>query len=224
MKPGFYSAFALLITMGTASAHLLAGSLMPKEGTFVVGATMSIEWIASQAHDGKYDIYLSKDGGVTFTEIVGPYQGSLKDGGKNAYPWKVTSAYVSTKFRIRVCQLFGGHCVQPNVYMMDSPTNMIIANVSGISQNNNTGMLDPQMQFLADNKNLTVAFTLSQERNISLKAFDVDGKLVATVANGKKGAGEYRFPVLSNATNFKGPLVFKLEAGEEVFTQIWSGW
>jgi hypothetical protein len=122
-------------------AHLQAGSLKPAgTETYAVGENISIEWVATQAHDGRYDIYYSKDGGKTYpVELAGPWQGSKTDGAKNVYLWKAPAAAASSQVRIRICQLYGGHCVEPGTYMMDSPANFTISATTGIESGNQTG-------------------------------------------------------------------------------------
>lgn len=208
------------------SAHLKAGSLTPAGGeTFAVGANISIEWVATQAHDGKYDIYYSKDGGKTYAvELAGPWQGSKTDNGKNVYLWKAPAAAASSQVRIRICQLFGGHCKEPGTYMLDSPADFTISTSTGIERDNQAGAIEPRLDFSADDKGLVTSFTLTGEHDISLKAFDVSGKCVATVVEGRIGAGEHRLPVFQDRSQVKGPLMFMMTLdGRAGTTQTWQG-
>jgi len=208
------------------SAHLLAGSLKPAGGeTFAVGENITIEWVATQAHDGRYDIYYSKDGGKTYAvELAGPWQGSKTDGAKNTYLWKAPAAAASAQVRIRICQLFGGHCVQPGTYMMESPANFTISTTTGIAPENQAGTGEPRLDFSADGKGLAASFALTGEHEVSLKAFDVSGKCVATVVEGRLGAGEHRFPVFQDRSEVKGTLMFTLTLdGRAGTTQTWKG-
>jgi hypothetical protein len=207
-------------------AHLLAGSLKPAgTETYAVGENISIEWVATQAHDGRYDIYYSKDGGKTYpVELAGPWQGSKTDGAKNVYLWKAPAAAASSQVRIRICQLYGGHCVEPGTYMMDSPANFTISATTGIESGNQTGAVEPRLDFSTDGKSLVASFALSGEHEISLKAFDVSGKCVATVVEGRLGAGAHRIPVFQDRSEVKGPLMFTMTIdGRTGMTQTWKG-
>ena len=208
-----------------ACAHLSAGSLKPAGGeSFAVGENISIEWVATQAHDGRYDIYYSKDGGKTYAvELAGPWQGSKTDNAKNVYLWKAPAAAVSTQVRIRICQLFGGHCVEPGTYMMDSPANFTISATTGIERQNQAEAIGPRLDFTADGKSLVTSFALAGEHEISLKAFDVSGKCVATVVEGRLGPGEHRFSVFQDGADVKGPLMFTMTLdGRAAMTQTWN--
>ncbi len=208
----------------SVSAHLLAGSLTPKGGeTYAVGENISIEWVATQAHDGRYDIYYSKDGGKTYAvELAGPWQGSKTDNAKNVYLWKAPAAAASTQVRIRICQLFGGHCAEPGTYMMDSPANFTISTSTGLEREKQAS--EPRLDFSEDGKSLVAAFTLTGEHEVSLKAFDVSGKCVATVVEGRIGAGEHRLPVFQDGAEIKGPLMFTMTLdGKAGITQTWKG-
>jgi hypothetical protein len=207
-------------------AHLQAGSLKPAgTETYAVGENISIEWVATQAHDGRYDIYYSKDGGKTYpVELAGPWQGSKTDGAKNVYLWKAPAAAASSQVRIRICQLYGGHCVEPGTYMMDSPANFTISATTGIESGNQTGAVEPRLDFSTDGKSLVASFALSGEHEISLKAFDVSGKCVATVVEGRLGAGAHRIPVFQDRSEVKGPLMFTMTIdGRTGMTQTWKG-
>lgn len=209
-----------------ALAQIQAGSLKPAGGeTFAVGSNISFEWVATQAHDGKYDVYISKDGGATFpTELVGPFQGSTTDGAKNTYVWKATAAWASTQVRFRICQLYGGHCTQPGVYTVVSPANFTITTSTALSPEARKDSRESRLAFSADDKNLTVAFSLAEEKTVSLKAYDVTGNLITTVAEAKIGAGAHRYTLPSSQVDLKGPLVFKLQVGgEAAITQVWTG-
>jgi hypothetical protein len=206
------------------SAHLLAGSLKPAGGeTFVVGENITIEWVATQAHDGRYDIYYSKDGGKTYAvELAGPWQGSKTDNAKNSYLWKAPAAAASAQVRIRICQLYGGHCAEPGTYMMDSPANFTITTSTGLEREKQAD--EPRLDFSADGKSLIAAFTLTGEHDVSLKAFDVSGKCVATVVEGRIGAGDHRIPVFQDNAEIKGPLMFTMTLdGKAGITQTWKG-
>lgn len=226
MIKSLLSVLAAMAAAVPVCADLVVGSLKPAGGeSFPLEATISIEWVASVAGDGRYDIYYSKDGGATFpVELVGPWQGSKVDNAKNIYPWKVPAALASNQMRIRICQLSGGHCVQPGKFMMDSPANFSISASTGLSRNGAAVESGPGLDFISGQGNLSVSFSLPEAGKASLKAFDVSGNLVATVADGRLDAGTHRFEVPADPDATQGALVFKLEVeGREAVTRIWNG-
>ncbi len=227
MKTQILSGLAFFMAALPATAHLKEGSLKPS-GTesFQVNNTMTIEWVATQAHDGRYDIYFSKDGGKTYPlEMAGPWQGSKTDGGKNTYLWKIPTDAVTAQGRIRICQLSGGHCVQPGVYTMESPANFTItAAGTDITPDNQIPNHESGLDLLAENGKLDIRFRLDQAQNVSLKAYDATGTWVATLFQGAKEKGEHRVTAITNGSDLKGPLVFKLQIGEnQVLSQMWQG-
>jgi hypothetical protein len=227
MHKVIYCALALVLISIPASAHLKVGSLKPAGGeTHYVDSTITIEWVATQAHDGKYDIYYSTDGGKTFpVELAGPWQGSKTDNAKNLYLWKIPKAAISENVRIRICQLYGGHCVQPGTYMMDSPEDfkILAEKTTGIFQISDLDQNATRLQFLNTNGNFEIKFSLIESQKVSLKAYDVAGNLVAIVADTYLEKGEHRIGLASEVTQAQGPLVFKWMVGDKVISsQIWS--
>jgi len=216
-----------LFTSISTFAHLQEGSLKPEGGEiFEVGETMAIEWTANIAHDGRYDIYISYDGGETFPdEIVGPWQGSTKDGEKNVYLWELTEEAVTGQMRVRICQLYGGHCKEPGTYMLDSPQDFSVIMPVGVNDGLNKNSDDARMHLISTQNTLTISLNLPQDQNISIKAYDIKGHFVATIASGRQVSGDHQFTYSLDNLKHKGPLVFKLKQGlQDVSSQIWNGW
>lgn len=227
MYPFNLGCLAISLAALSASAHLKAGSLKPAGGeSFQIGKTVTIEWSTDQAHDGRYDIYFSSDAGKTYPlELAGPWQGSKTDGAKNTYLWSPKAEHATTKGRIRICQLSGGHCVQPGVYMMDSPADFTIAEAATAIQGEKTStQVGAAMELLADNGTLNIRLNLTEAQTLSVKAYDVAGNWVATFAQGDFKKGEHQITAIEGTTTFKGPLVFKLDLGANgVTSQLWNG-
>ena len=130
-----YRLTAVMLAISLPSlAHLDQASLKPAGGeTFKPGDVMTIEWMATQAHDGKYDIYYSSNGGTSWpTEFAEAWQGPTTNNTKVTYRWTIPANTANTtQGRIRVCQLFGGHCIQPGTYTIMS-TNFTISNTTAV--------------------------------------------------------------------------------------------
>jgi Lytic polysaccharide mono-oxygenase, cellulose-degrading len=222
-----FSALVFSVAAMTASAHLKAGSLLPAGGeTFQTGKAITIEWTATQAHDGRYDIYFSEDGGKTYPlEMAGPWQGSKTDGAKNTYLWTPKAEHETTQGRVRICQLFGGHCVQPGTYMMDSPANFTIsAQATALQSEKPSAEASAPFALIAGKDKLDLRFTLAETQNVSIQAYDVSGTLVATIAQGEFAKGEHQMKALESTAQFKGPMVFTLDLGKNgTVSQMWSG-
>lgn len=224
MKNWLYFVSSILVFTAPIRAHLLVGSLKPAGGeSFKPGEVMTIEWVATQAHTGKYDFYFSKDGGKTWpTEFAENWQGSKTDNGKNAYRWTIPAGTNTTQGRIRVCQMFGGHCTEPGIYTMDSQ-NFTISNTAGLQDGMGAPIQAPSIRFRSKSHSIEVAFDLSEAMEVSLLVFDAEGKQVESLFEGRLQAGAHRFSALSNQVESSGPMLVRLKRGDEVTSRIWGG-
>ena len=214
----------LLALASLASADLDQASLKPVGGdTYKVGDGVNVEWVATKAMTGKYDIYISIDGGKTYPTSmeVGNWQGPTIDGSKATYRWVFKAAHVSTEARFKVCQLAGGHCTQPGVYTISTPANFIVSSSSGI-QSGPVGAA-PSLRFVPESRSLEVSFGLGDARQVEVQAFDTRGKLLVSLDKGRMEAGDHRFSVFSNRLDASAPILFKLKVGDQVTTQSWNG-
>ncbi len=222
---GFLYVLLLLALFNPAFSHLEVGSLLPKGGeTFYVGDAMTIEWNTLQAHDGRYDIYFSKNGGETYPlEMAGPWQGSRTDGEKNTYLWEIPEDAVTTQGRIRICQLAGGHCKDPGVYMMDSPENFSIEEEPASIGRNIKSAINPYNFSITSLENrLDVHFNLAEGNSVSLKAYDLSGKLLSTLIEKNLAGGNYEFSYDRGLSGNSSAVVFKLEVnGLFAASKIW---
>ena len=220
MKSRIHFALAVLALSVPATAKLLDGSLKPDGGeAFKPGETITIEWTATTAENGKYDIYLSKDGGKTWpTEFAEGWQGSTVDGAKNAYRWAIPSGINTTQARIRVCQLSGGHCVQPGVYTLASG-DFTISPTAGIGAENLSGYGSSSLTFLPGGNGLEIQMKLSEAGPVLLQVLDASGKVVESLIDERLDAGEHRRSLVSKRLGSAGPMFVRLvQAGR---TRTW---
>lgn len=200
-----------------AAARMVSGSLKPSGGeSFKPGEVMTIEWVASQADNGKYDLYFSKDGGKSWSiEFGEAWQGSTVDNAKNTYQWTIPAGTNTTQGRIRVCQMSGGHCAQLGVYTLISQ-DFTISNTIAVAPS----VLDrsaPAFSFSPESRTLEVEFDLSQGTRVVLEAFDARGHKVADLLERTLAAGHHRLSVSSRRLEGHGPLLFRLSRGSQAF-------
>lgn len=212
--------FLFLLAALPSAATLVAGSLKPAGGeAFKPGDVMTIEWTASKADNGKYDIYLSKDGGKTWpTEFAEGWQGSTVDNAKNAYRWTIPAGTNTTLARIRVCQLSGGHCVQPNVYTLASG-DFTISPTASVPEART--FAPPRFDFRPEAAVLEAEFQLAEGAEVSLRAYDTEGRLVAETPAGRLESGKHRLSLSSGRLAGSGPFLFRLQQGSNSTTWTW---
>lgn len=211
--------FALAATQ--VGAHLKAGSLLPKGGeTVAIGQKVEISWFQDTGHDGLYDIYYSKNGGTSWVEFEEGWQGPKTDGVKVAYSWTVPANAATAQAKIRVCQMAGGHCTNSTYTLVSA--NFTISATNSVQSA--VGALPSQLRFDAAAGAVEASFEMESEGRVLVEAFDVDGRLVATVYEGVRGAGPQRLSVRSTAlAGSKGPFAIRLIAGSKVFSEFTEG-
>jgi hypothetical protein len=212
---------AVAVSTTFATAQLKQGSLSIKGGeTFKVGQVVQVTFTQLVGNNGLYDFYWSKDGGVKWTETVGNWQGPKGDNALVTYPWTVPNA-VSTTVQFRACQMAGGHCTDP-AYILKSP-NFTITATSGVLAPAGHAPA-PSIRYDAATRSLEAAFELAKAEPVSLQVIDAGGRVVATLAEGRREAGFLRVSVFSNRLeNASGRFLLKLDLGAESFTQPWNG-
>jgi hypothetical protein len=234
LRNGLKAGLLILMVAGLASAHLTEGSLSIKGGeSFTPNQSITITWSVGVLHSGS-DIDLSLNGGTSWTTLK---EGFEESKGSNSFKWTVAGAATKTA-RIRICQ--HGSSTSPGCrdsdvtnspsetiprnngnYILVSPA-FTIAAVTGLSQpvaSQSAFALD----FNPDTRNVNVSFALAENGPVLLQAFDVGGRLVATLAQDEFTAGEHKLSLFSNALAANdGSLVFKLKAGGQVQSRIWT--
>lgn len=214
------TAITLLATAFAAVAHLDQATLtVTPAGPYRPGTAITIEWVATQAHDGKYDLYYSSNGGTSWpTEFAEAWQGPTTNGTKVSYRWTIPANTANTtQGKIRVCQLFGGHCTQPGTYTI-STANFTISNTTGLQET--AGQSAPSLQYQAFARTVDLVLPMESGALVTLKAYDAAGKEVAELLSRKLEAGNHRLSFFSNRLEGRGPLLFRLTRGAE--TTTWS--
>jgi hypothetical protein len=226
MRTKNWQAAGLLVlsAMGMAGAHLDASGLKPAGGeTFTVGTPTKITWKVSVPHDGKMNIDFSKDNGSTW-KTVKAY--TAAGTGDQEFNW--TPDATTEQGKIRICQTAGApactdaqNTSNPGTsapYILVTSSFKVVA-VTGISQRSQPAG-DDFVAFNPDARSLDVFFQLAEVDDVALQAFDAQGHLLATLLEGRQGAGAHKLSVFSNRLNsFSGALVFKLKVGDKVSAQ-----
>lgn len=207
-----------------ASAHLKAGSLLPKGGeTLKVGDVVTVSWTDDEIHHDRIDISLSKDNGTTWTDIRTGAPDEEKNG---VFKWTVPASAVSTTAKIRVCQ--SGPCTPAQntnrttgnggPWYMTSTTLTVQASTALNATAATQGLT---VDFDPASRNVEVSFALAAAGNASLQAFDLEGRLVATLVDGRYEAGAHRFSVFANSLGSAQGLVLKLTVGGATRSHTW---
>lgn len=213
-------AMFLSLSALAASARLVSGSLKPSGGeSFKPGEVMTIEWVASQADNGKYDLYFSKDGGKSWSiEFAEAWQGSTVDNAKNTYKWTIPANINTTQGRIRVCQMSGGHCVQVGGYTLVSQ-DFTVSNSNAVAPAAPEAAA-PQFAFSPQAGSLEVEFDLPEAGQVTLDAIDAAGQRVAGLLDRRLEGGPHRLSMSSHRLQAAGPLFFHLTRGDR--TSVWK--
>lgn len=211
-------AIPLLASALVAGAHLDQASLtLTPAGPYRPGTAVTIEWVANVAHDGKYDLYYSSNGGTSWpTEFGEAWQGPTTDGAKVAYRWTIPANTANTtQGKIRICQLAGGHCVQPGTYTI-STANFTISNTVGLGEA--AGASAPSLAYQPFARTVDLVIPMVSAELVTLKAFDAAGKEVADLLSRRLEAGHHKLSLYANRLEGHGPLLFRLTRGAETTT------
>jgi hypothetical protein len=211
-----------LLAAGMAAAHLANGSLKPAGGeNLKPGDSFTISWTENIHHAGGTDIDFSKDNGATWTLVK---HGFADAEGANSFKWTVPDMPTTTG-KIRVCLAAGGNCADVKVSSPSDVPYTLVSNVftvaAGSAIEGQASAGAASLRFDPATRNVDVSFALASDRDVRLQAFDSQGRLVATLVEGRHAAGVYRFSVYSNRLNAaSGPLVFRLQAGDELLSTL----
>lgn len=227
MNPKCILAF-ILGAAGLASAHLEAVSSPTAGQSFAPGSTVNLRWGVDIAHSGQ-DIAFSTDG-QTWTTVATNINRS-----QESYNWTVPDSLNSTTVRLRVCQRDGSSvqgCTNSNnsnslvstvqgqggrVYVAISPVFTVSAGTFALSSAD--GLMGARIRFDASVRSLEVAFPMEKAGRVTLQAFDTQGKLLATLLEENRSQGGHRVSIHSSALDASKPMVFRLQAGDQVFQQ-----
>jgi hypothetical protein len=211
-----------------ASAHLSPTDLAPVGGaTLKIGDPFVITWTETVHHD-LTDLALSVDDGATFTNFKTGFQDI---NGKNTFKWTVAGAE-SKKAKIRICQESGKPCTNADKvtdnsgnaghYVLITSAFTITAGTSALQAVQHAEQ-PYSIGFNPGTRNVDVSLGLARAEDVSLQAFDFQGRLVATLTQGRFEAGEHKLSLFSNRLESSAKsLIFRLQLGNQVLTQAWT--
>jgi hypothetical protein len=218
------ASLALVAFTGTlASAQLKVGSLSIKGGeTFTVGQVVNVSLVQSLGqNNGKYDFYFSSNGGGSWTEIIGNFQGPKGDGDTVKYNWTIPNKPTTTG-QFRACQLAGGECTDAK-YILKSG-NFTITTVSGVRALQEAEAAGVSFRYDAVTGSLEAAYTLASAERTSLQILSADGRVVSTLVDEEQTAGAHKISVFSNSlASINGHFILKLNLGSRSITRSWNG-
>jgi hypothetical protein len=114
-------------------------------------------------------------------------------------------------------------CGEISLYEFGSETDMgSIANITGGPQNNETTRVDPIFfEGLYPNPakgDLKIKFNLPNERKLTVKLYDVTGRLISEIFNGRLKIGTNEIPIRSNKLT-AGIYFIRIKVGEDTITE-----
>jgi hypothetical protein len=204
-----------------AKAQLKSGSLSIKGGeTFTVGQKVSVTLVQVKAgtgtRAGKYDFYFSGNGGTSWKEMIGNWQGPTGDNATVTWEWNITQAPTTTGI-FRACLLSGGECTDPT-YTLKSEAFTIVAQGTPVLPL--AGSAAGRLDFDAATGSFAVAFSLESPAHATLQAFDSRGRLLATLLDADQAAGDHALSLFSNRLgSMHGAVAFKLAWGGSSLTR-----
>jgi hypothetical protein len=219
-----------VVAVGMAGAHLNGKHLSPEGADILkIGVPFTISWVVDVAHGKGTDIAVSRDNGTTWTDIK---TGIAEAEGTNTFSWTVTGPAV-TQARVRICQQSDTPAPCTDADKSNSPTaapngHYVLITSSfkieeGTAVNDVDRMGGIAIGFDPQSRNVEVSFPLAQAQDVSLQALDLQGRLVATLVQGRYAAGEHKLSVFSNRLEGSAKaLVFRLKLGEQVYTRSWT--
>ena len=210
-------AAAVCISATASSAHLKQGSLSPKGGeTVVVGQKVVISWVQTLGHDGKYDLYLSKNGGSSYSEFGTRWQGPTTDGDTVKYPWTVPNSPGATT-QLRICQLAAGECTDAD-HILKSANFTIAPAGSGVVPFADAAA--PTLEFDPASRTVMAAFALAAPGRVTLLALDAQGRVLANLYDGEMEAGSHAFSLFATRLrSVSGQVIFRLSFGDGAITR-----
>ncbi len=221
-----------LAAASLAVAHLSTSKLEPEALTMLfVGKSTTIKWMVVAAHNQGTAIAVSRDDGATWTDIKTGY--SESPGLVNSFNWTVTGP-ASEKVKIRICQgsdtpapctnadTANSLTAAPNGHYVLIADSLRIVETTALSSQ--TRLEGVSIGFNPQSRNVDLTFGLVQPQDVALQVIDLQGRVMATLLQGRYAAGAHSLSVFSNQFDPSAKaLVFKLTLGNQVHTQVWSG-
>ena len=210
-------AASVLVSATASLAHLTAGTLIPKGGeTVVVGTKVTISWVQTLGHDGKYDLYLSKNGGSSYSEFGTRWQGPTGDGDTVKYTWTVPNSPGATN-QLRICQLAAGECTDAG-HILKSGNFTIAAAGSGVVPFADAA--NPSLDFDPASRTVNAAFALAAPGRVTIQALDAQGRVLANLFDGEKTAGSHAVSLFATRLrSVSGQVIFRLAFGDRALTR-----
>jgi len=211
---------ALALCAIGAQAQLKDGSLSIKGGeTFTVGQKVSVTLVQTKpgtgTRSGKYDFYISVNGGTSWTEMIGNWQGPTTDNATVTWEWNVTQKPTTTGV-FRACLLSGGECTDPTYTLKSGNFTIATSTALASRQAGSAGKLE----FETATGGMSIGFFLAEPARVTLQAFDAQGRLLAVLMDGDHAAGDHALSLFSNRLqSLHGSIAFKLAWGGASLTR-----
>jgi hypothetical protein len=212
---------AIALSAFGAHAQLKAGSLSIKGGeTFTVGQKVSVTLVqvkpGTGMRSGKYDFYISRNGGTSWREMVGNWQGPTTDNATVTWEWNITESPTTTGV-FRACLLSGGECTDSTYTLKSGPFTIVDQSSAVLPRSDAaTGKLN----FDSSTGSMALRFSLVSPAHVALRAFNTQGRLLATLLDADQLAGDHAMSLFSNRIQeMNGPVAFTLTWGAASLTR-----
>jgi hypothetical protein len=216
----------VLAAAAIANAHLTVNSLVPSGGeTLKVGDQVTITWKVATAHKMGLDIALSKNNGANWTNIKTGLQDNFD--GQASFKWTIPADAQSSQAKLRICQ--PGTCTDSPDHATSNPDRQapwrLVSNTFVIQGSSAlaapAGSKGLAVDFDPASRNVEVSFALTAPGEATLQAFNLEGRLVATLLSGRYESGPHKLSVFANSLTAAQGLVFKLTAAGATRSHTW---
>jgi hypothetical protein len=215
-----------LITAAIANAHLTANSLVPAGGeTLKVGDQVTITWDVQTSHNKGIDIALSKNNGTNWTNIRTDFQDTRSE--TVSFKWTIPADAQSSQAKFRICQQ--GPCNDTPEHGLSNPDRQapwrLVSNTFVIQ--GSSALVTPvgseklAVDFNPANRTVEVSFALAAPGKATLQAFNLEGRLVATLLDGRYEPGSHKLSVFANSLKSAQGLVLKLNVAGVTRSHTW---
>jgi hypothetical protein len=216
----------VLATAAIANAHLTANSLVPQGGeTLKVGDQVTITWKVGTSHDEGIDIALSKNNGTNWTDIKTAFQDKVD--GAASFKWTIPADAQSSQAKLRICQ--SAPCNDTPEHGLSNPggkapwrlvsNTFVIQGTSALAAPSASEAL--AVDFNPANRTVDVSFALNAPGKATLQAFTLEGRLVATLLDGRYEPGSHKLSVFANSLKSAQGLVLKLNVAGITRSHTW---
>ncbi len=205
---------AAVLVVSVSMAHINTLNIKGGE-TFTPGAKQTISWVLATAHGSSFSISYSKDGGTTWAKVVDNLP-LVAQGATASYSWTIPTE-TTTKGMIWVNHVTS---TPPNLTGADYNLKSGVFTVGPTSSiNTNNTEIKSTLAYNTSTQSIAVAYSLVNNENVTLEAFDASGKLLVTLLNQNQNAGAYNQTISTQQIVAKGQIIFKLKVGNEVLAE-----